>query len=103
MDFFIDIGAEKLLTAQKGNQKIAVEIKTFGNLSNIYEFYTAIGQYIAYKEALEGKNRKLFLAIPYKKYSSFFQKLFIQTILRKNKIPMIVFKPEVEEIYKWIQ
>ena len=38
----IDLGAEKLITAEKDNQKIAVEVKSFIGLSAISEFHTAI-------------------------------------------------------------
>lgn len=33
VDFFIDLGAEKIIAAERDNQKIAVEIKSF--ISNI--------------------------------------------------------------------
>lgn len=40
---YIDLGAEKLLAAEKGENKIAVEIKSFLGSSNLYEYHTAIG------------------------------------------------------------
>jgi XisH protein len=39
----VDLGAEKLIAAQKGNQKIAVEIKSFLRASKITDFYNAFG------------------------------------------------------------
>lgn len=48
----IDLGLENLIGAEKGTQKIAVEIKTFGNISKITDFYAALGQYLCYKVAL---------------------------------------------------
>ena len=44
-NLFIDLGAEKIIAAEKENQKIAVEIKSFVGLSPITDFYKALGQY----------------------------------------------------------
>lgn len=49
---FVDLGAEKLLAAEKGAEKIAVEIKSFAGSSELYEFHTALGQFINYQSVL---------------------------------------------------
>ncbi|HEY9802629.1 MAG TPA: element excision factor XisH family protein [Leptolyngbyaceae cyanobacterium] len=41
---FIDLGAERLIAAQRDNEKIAVEIKSFLAPSSLSEFHTALGQ-----------------------------------------------------------
>ncbi|MBG1269965.1 XisH family protein [Nostoc sp. WHI] len=73
VDFYIDLGAEQLLAATKGDQKIAVEIKTFLAASTISEFHTAIGQFINYRIALEDDDleRRLYLAVPLDVYKRF--------------------------------
>lgn len=43
VDLFVDLGAEKIIAAQKENQKIAVEIKTFLGYSVVTEFHLAVG------------------------------------------------------------
>lgn len=48
----IDLGAEQMLAATRGNQKIAVEIKSFLSASFITDFYGALGQFLSYKIAL---------------------------------------------------
>ncbi len=40
---YIDLGAEKIVAAEKGEEKIAVEIKTFANDSVVFDFHVAIG------------------------------------------------------------
>ena len=52
-DMEIDLGAEKIIAAERGEQKIAVEIKSFIGTSNISDFHTAVGQFINYQVALE--------------------------------------------------
>ncbi|MCA2552359.1 MAG: XisH family protein [Microcystis sp. M04BS1] len=86
VDFYLDLGAERLLAAIKDDEKIAVEIKTFLAASAISEFHTAIGQFINYRIALEDNDPKrlLYLAIPADIYKRFFQNTFIQTVIHKN-------------------
>ena len=63
---YVDLGAEKLIAAEKDGHKIVVEIKSFLATSNISEFHTAVGQFLNYRLALEGEEpeRKLYLAVP---------------------------------------
>lgn len=39
----IDLGAEKVLAAEKDGEKIAVEIKSFLSDSSIFDFHVALG------------------------------------------------------------
>ena len=66
VEMYIDLGAEKLIAAEKDGEKIAVEIKSFVGTSAIYEFHLAIGQYRNYRLALlrEDPERILYLAVP---------------------------------------
>lgn len=50
-EFFIDLGAEKLLTAEKEEHQIAVEVKSFIGRSTLSEFHLAVGQFLNYKLA----------------------------------------------------
>ena len=74
VDIQIDLGIEKLVAAEKGAAKIAVEIKNFVSASKISEFHTALGQFINYRTALrlEDPDRILYLAVPSAIYNSFF-------------------------------
>jgi hypothetical protein len=105
VDFYIDLGAERLIAATKNGERIAVEIKTFLASSTISEFHTALGQFINYRIALEENesNRLLYLAIPLEVYKRFFRHTFIQTVIERNKMPLIVYDPEQEVITRWIK
>jgi hypothetical protein len=104
VDFFIDLGAEKLLAAERDDEKIAVEIKSFINTSTIADFHLAIGQFINYRTALKLKNpdRKLFLAIPDNAYDSFFQKEFPRLIIQEYQLELFVYDIENEVILQWL-
>lgn len=104
VDFYIDLGAERLLAATKDDRKIAVEIKTFLATSTISEFHTAIGQFINYRIALEDDDpdRLLYLAVPLDIYKRFFKYSFIQKVIGRNQIPLLVYDTQKQEIAQWI-
>jgi XisH protein len=104
VDFYIDLGAERLIGATRDGEKIAVEIKTFLGASTISEFHTAIGQFINYRIALEEEDadRLLYLAVPLDIYKRFFKYTFIQTVIRRNQIPLLVYDIEKQEVAQWI-
>lgn len=52
INFQIDLGAERVIAAEKAGEKIAVEIKSFLNPSAITDFYAALGQFLSYRLAL---------------------------------------------------
>ncbi len=52
-ELFVDLGLSKLIAAQKAEQKIAVEIKSFTNPSSIADLEQALGQYLLYRAVLE--------------------------------------------------
>lgn len=103
VEFFIDLGAEKLLAAERGGEKIAVEIKNFINTSSIADFHLAIGQFINYRVALRvaDPERRLFLAIPDTACRTFFQKDFPRMVIREYQLEILVYDIEREEVLSW--
>jgi XisH protein len=103
VDFFIDLGAEKLLAAERDGNKIAVEIKSFINTSSVADFHLAIGQFINYRVALKvaDPERKLFLAVPDIAYKTFFQKEFPRMVIQQYQLELFVYDIENEVIVLW--
>lgn len=103
IDMYIDLGAEKVIAAQKADQKIAVEIKSFIGASTISDFHLAIGQFTNYRYALEDEepDRILYLAIPQNTYSDFFKLPFIQSVVQRSQIKLLVYDIQQEEIVQW--
>lgn len=101
---YADLGAEKIIAAQKFEEKIAVEIKMFRTPSPVTELERAVGQYYLYLTfiAKQEPNRALFLAIPERIYQNFFQRPSIQMFVKERQISFFVFNPEREEIVQWI-
>lgn len=102
---YADLGAEKALAAEKGAEKIAVEIKVFGSVSNFSELQKAAGQYQMYAIYLHElePERKVFLAISAEIYNDFFQRPSVKFFVNKINIKILVFDSEKEEIVQWIK
>lgn len=100
----IDLAAERLITAERGEEKIAVEIKSFVSPSPISDFHTALGQFLTYRIMLRAKDpeRKLYLAVPKEAYNTFFQSQLAQVAIEQHDLKIIVYNPTSEEIVKWI-
>jgi imidazole glycerol phosphate synthase subunit HisF len=100
-----DMGAEKILVAEKGLTKIAVEVKSFLNPSIIHEFSKAFGQYQVYLDVLEmtKNDRTMYLAMPYSVYYYLKQKEYFNYIVKKHSMKLIIFLPKDKKIKTWIE
>ena len=100
---YVDLGAERIIAAERSNEKIAVEIKSFLSGSTVSEFHTALGQYLNYRLLMQSQypEYKLYLAIPSSTYDSFFQLPFVQTTIQQYQLKLAVYVPEKQEIVKW--
>lgn len=105
VDMEIDLGAEQVLAAERADEKIAVEVKSFlVSASAISEFHKALGQFINYRTALrrEEPDRVLYLAVPDLAYNSFFQLDFPSSVVEENAVKLIVYDIQMEQIVRWI-
>ena len=104
VDMYVDLGAEKVLAAEKDGQKIAVEIKSFVGASVISEFHRALGQLMNYLLALNAQNpdHVLYLAVPLDVYESFFTLVFGQVAIQTYQLKLIVYDETKEVITKWL-
>lgn len=100
---FADLGAEKLIIAQRHTEKIAIEIKVFGTASDITELQKAIGQYGLYRYLLENDepDRKIYLAIPEQTYTMLFARPTVKGWIQNERVNLLVFQPDTQ-ILQWI-
>jgi XisH protein len=105
-DLFIDLGAEKLVAAQKGDQRIAVEIKSFVGLSDVEDLKNALGQFILYQDLLvrTDTDRELFLAIRDATFRDLFEDptSIGKVLLENHRLKLLVFNVEQEKITQWM-
>jgi hypothetical protein len=99
----IDLGAEKLIAAEKGGRRIAVEVKSFMGPSTVSEFHTALGQYLDYTIALSEHDpeRSLYLAIPQFIHRTFFADEMVRRIVERFGLRLLVFNPQTESVVLW--
>lgn len=99
-----DLGAERLISAEKGHQKIVVEVKSFVGTSDVRELQQAVGQYDMYLRILNNQrsDRRLYLAIPISAFQTLFTIELGQLFLRDEFLRLIVFNPKQEVITQWI-
>jgi hypothetical protein len=103
-DLFIDLAAEKMLIAEKGTERIAVEINSFVGTSEVEDLKNALGQYILYEKIIKRQllDRTLYLAIRETTYNNLFSQEIGQILLEEKTLKLIIFNPETEVITKWI-
>jgi len=101
---YADIGAERLIAAEKGKEKIAVEIKSFVGLSAIDDLEKALGQWRIYSHILKQKDRErmLFFAVRADTFYEVFSDVFGEMIRREEELNFIIFDPIKKEIVRWL-
>jgi len=101
---FVDLGAEKILAAEKQGRKIAVEVKSFLSVSPVHDLEEALGQYIVYEDILElsEPERNIYLAVREEVYLDIFSEPLGQLLLRKKRLKLLVFDSSMEIIIRWI-
>ncbi|MCU0347900.1 MAG: XisH family protein [Saprospiraceae bacterium] len=97
-----DLGAERVIAASRGTEKIAVEIKSFLGDFNI-EFYEALGQFDSYRFAVADfePQRMVVLATSLVAWDEYFEMPYVVRILELKNIPVLVVDTAAEIIVKW--
>jgi hypothetical protein len=104
-DLYADLGAERTLAAEKGDEKIAVEIKSFLGPSAVTDLERAIGQFVLYKLLMKEADpqRQLFLAIPERAYRLLLGDVDGQRVVEGIGLSLLTVDPITEEIVRWLK
>jgi len=102
-DWEIDFGAEKVIAAERGKEKIAVEAKSYLGLSFAYEFHQILGQHLNYRAGLKRlePDRTLYLAVPNDVYDLEFHRAGIQNSIEDYHLRFFVFSEQNKSILQW--
>ena len=100
---FVDLGAKKLIAAERDSEKIAVEIKSFLSPSPINDLENAWGQFFMYARTLQKRdpNRLLYLAVSRNTFEDLFQEEAGKLLLEEPGFRVVVFDVKSEEIVQW--
>ena len=104
-DLFVDLGAEKAtIGAEKGEQRIAVEVQSFLSQSAIRDFEEAVGQFDIYRAVLaeSDPDRPLYMAVPGRVYDGLLTETFGQFIMARLQLRVLVFDAQQEKVIRWI-
>lgn len=104
-EILIDLGAERLLAAERDGKRIAVEIKSFIKPSPIQDLKEALGQFALYSDALadspKDADRTLYLAIREETYNDVFRSETGQRLIQRGRARLVVFNTVQEVILLW--
>lgn len=104
-NLFVDLGAEKLIAAERAGQQIAVEIKSFISPSGVSDLEDALGQYLLYRSLLNRKEptRIIYLAVPITAYANVFRSPIGEVAVQDFALRLVVFDAEQEAVVQWIE
>jgi hypothetical protein len=102
-DYEIDLGAEKIIAAEKDSKKIAVEIKSFLRPSFAYEFHGVLGQYLNYAALmkLQEPERTLYLAVAEDVFEQNFTQPATQYVIDLYQVKILIYNPITKMIVQW--
>ncbi len=103
-NLFVDLGAKRLLAAERGVEKIAVEVKSFTRPSDMKDLEEAVGQFVLYNRLLKRYYAEhiLYLAVSEDTRKRVFEEEAGQTLIEDGIIRLVTFDTLKEEIIRWI-
>jgi hypothetical protein len=103
-DSFVDLGAQKVVAAEKGTRKIAVEIKSFLGPSLLQDLEAALGQFTLYRAFLSrvDPDRTLYLAVPEATMEGIYADKIADVLFGEKLVVALTFDPAEEVIVRWI-
>lgn len=103
---YVDLAAEReTIGAEKGGEKIAVEIQSFLSPSPIHDLQQAVGQYDIYRAVLAETEpeRVPYLAVPRLVGDTLLVEQLGQLILSRLQLKVLVFDDQGKRVVRWIK
>ena len=102
-DFYVDLAADRFYLADKGEQHIAIEVKSFTDDSAMTALEKTLGQFLIYRSILKRKDpeRKLFLAVTQPVFRNIFEKDVGLLVVEDYDIALLIFDAQKEVIIEW--
>jgi hypothetical protein len=104
-NLYVDLAAERVVAAQRGDEQIAVEIKSFRGRSEVADLEQALGQFVLYRGILHRSEpgRQMVLAVPRSAWTSLFESELGRTAREELSLVVVVFDPVREEVWQWFR
>ncbi len=103
-NLFVDLGAERLIVAERATIKIAVEVKSFISPSKLTDLGNALGSFLLYHDIMAEyePERTLYLAIRADVFDTLIHRAYWNLLLRNQRLRLLVFDDLTQEIVRWI-
>jgi hypothetical protein len=103
VNFFIDLGLEKVIGAEKDGVNIAVEIKSFDEYAPVYSFYEILGQFLMYEMALQEQVNpwELYIALSILGFKRLDEAPIFNKAIEKFGLKFILFDPLTKTVLEW--
>ncbi len=102
---FVDLGAERTtIGAERGNERIAVEIASFLADSPVRDLEETVGQFVVYRAILSQIEpvRRLYLGVTTTVYESVLSEPVGQLVTAEIQLRVLVFDPNDQKVIRWI-
>ena len=98
-----DLGAEKVIIAERAEERIAVEVKSFVHISILHDFLIAVGQNYVYNKILSKNDpeRVLFVALPAFVYHRIIKFEWAQEVVEDLGMKFILYDINLKTIVAW--
>jgi hypothetical protein len=103
-NLFVDLGAKRLIAAERGIERIAVEVKSFTRPSDMKDLEEALGQFVLYDRLLTRyyPEHRLYLAVSEDTRKRVFEEEAGQTLIEDGILRLVTFDTVREEFVRWI-
>jgi len=105
-DFYVDLALERdMIVAERGTNRIAIEIQSFISKSTISDFHAAVGQFLVYRSCMKavGIERKLYLAVPDHSIERIWGERIGVVVRVDHDIRLVSYAIEPPRIVQWIE
>jgi hypothetical protein len=102
---FVDLGAERTtIGAERGSERIAVEIASFLADSPVRDLQETVGQFVVYRAILSQiePDRRLYLAVTTGTYDSVFSEPVGELVAAEVRLRVLVFDAHEQKVIRWI-
>jgi hypothetical protein len=102
---FVDLGAERVTVgAERGGERIAVEIASFVADSPVRDLQEAVGQFVVYRVLLSQAepDRSLFLGVPAHVFESVLSEPLGELVMAEVRLRVLVFDAQQQRVIQWI-
>lgn len=103
-NLYVDLGAERLMAAERAGNRIAVEIKSFLGASELHDLEEALGQFLPYRAILADADPKrvLYLAVEQEVLCDLFESEIGVLVRDRFQLKLLSFDAEQGTIVQWI-